>query len=196
MKKKKTQTALSSQPRVSLCVLLSSESTRRLMSQAAVSTFELELGLLLRFAPCNDHITPGICCFPRGGGVGASYLLGRLRLCMYLLSCTGTMFQSTLGTWGIRGPQIYFNGDSNLLIGLGRVGCDWLDRGVRTGTREHELRPKRLVFCCRTTGSSTAARTPHRTCCPHAFVSITVLRVSRSCELFPDGFYFQLLHLL
>jgi len=33
-----------------------------------------------------------------------------------------------------------------------------------------------------------APRTPRRTCCPYAYVLITVLNVSRSCELFPDGF--------
>jgi len=45
-----------------------------------------------------------------------------------------------------------------------------------------------LVFYCRTTSASTAHRTPRRTCCPCAYVLITVLRVSRSCEPFPDGF--------
>ena len=53
----------------------------------------------------------------------------------------------------------------------------------------------RLVFYCRTTSASTAPRTPRRTCCPSAYVLITVLRVSRSCELFPDGFDIHLLQL-
>jgi len=46
---------------------------------------------------------------------------------------------------------------------------------------------ERLVFYCRTTSASTAPGTPRRTCCPYAYVLITVLRVSHSCELFPDG---------
>ena len=45
---------------------------------------------------------------------------------------------------------------------------------------------ERLVFYCRTTSASTAPRTPRRTCCPYAYVLITVLRVSRSCELFQE----------
>ena len=53
---------------------------------------------------------------------------------------------------------------------------------------------ERLVFYCRTTSASTAPRTPRRTCCPYAYVLITVLRVSRSCGLFPDGFDLLLLH--
>ena len=53
---------------------------------------------------------------------------------------------------------------------------------------------ERLVFYCRTTSASTAPRTPRRTCCPYAYVLITVLRVSRSCELFPDGSDLHLLH--
>ena len=32
---------------------------------------------------------------------------------------------------------------------------------------------------------------PRRTCCPYACVIITVVRVSRPCELFPDGFVFS-----
>ena len=32
------------------------------------------------------------------------------------------------------------------------------------------------------------------TCCPYAYVQITVPRVSRSCERFPDGFDLHLLH--
>ena len=52
---------------------------------------------------------------------------------------------------------------------------------------------ERLVFYCRTTSASTAPRTPRRTCCPYAYALITVLRVSRSCELFPDGFDLHLL---
>jgi len=47
---------------------------------------------------------------------------------------------------------------------------------------------ERLVFYCRTTSASTAPRTPRRTCCPYVHVLITVLRASRPCELFPDGF--------
>ena len=50
---------------------------------------------------------------------------------------------------------------------------------------------ERLVLHCRTT---TAPRTPRRTCCPYACVLITVLRVSRSCEIFPNGFDLHLLH--
>jgi len=52
---------------------------------------------------------------------------------------------------------------------------------------------ERLVLYCRTTSASTAPRTPRRTCCPCAYVLITVLRVNRSCELFPDGFDIHLL---
>ena len=52
---------------------------------------------------------------------------------------------------------------------------------------------ERLIFYCRTTNASTALRTPRRTCCPHAHELITVLRVSRSCELLPDGFDLHLL---
>ena len=37
-----------------------------------------------------------------------------------------------------------------------------------------------LVFYCQTTIASTAPRRPRRTCCPYAYVLITVLRVSRS----------------
>ena len=37
---------------------------------------------------------------------------------------------------------------------------------------------ERLVSYCRTTSASTAPRTPRRTCCPYAYVLITVLRVS------------------
>ena len=54
-------------------------------------------------------------------------------------------------------------------------------------------RAARLAFCCRTTSASTAPRTPRRTCCPYAYVLITVPRVSRSCEHFPDGFDLHLL---
>ena len=43
---------------------------------------------------------------------------------------------------------------------------------------------ERLVFYCRTTSASTAPCTPRRPCCTYAYVLITVLRVSRSCELF------------
>ena len=39
---------------------------------------------------------------------------------------------------------------------------------------------ERLVFYGRTTSASTAPCTPRRTCCPYAYVLITVLRVSRS----------------
>ena len=55
---------------------------------------------------------------------------------------------------------------------------------VSLSTRSTE----RLVIDCRTTSTSTAPGTPRRTCCFHAYVLITVLRVSRSCELFSDGF--------
>ena len=50
------------------------------------------------------------------------------------------------------------------------------------------LAPEKLVFRCRTTSASTAPRTPRRTCCPYAYVLLTVTRVSRSCDLFLDGF--------
>jgi len=50
-----------------------------------------------------------------------------------------------------------------------------------------------LVLYCRTTNASTAPRTPRRTCCPYAHVLIAVLRVTRSCELFPDEFDLHLL---
>ena len=60
-----------------------------------------------------------------------------------------------------------------------------------TDTWRHQ---ERLAFHCRTTSASTAPRTPRRTCCPYAYVLITVLCVSRSCELFPDGFDLHLLH--
>ena len=49
------------------------------------------------------------------------------------------------------------------------------------------VRAERLVFYCRTTSASTTPRTPRRTCCPYAYALIAVLRVSRVCELFPDG---------
>ena len=52
----------------------------------------------------------------------------------------------------------------------------------------HSRQRERPIFYCRATSASTAPRTPRRTCCPYASVLITVLRVSRSCELFPDGF--------
>ena len=52
---------------------------------------------------------------------------------------------------------------------------------------------ERLVWYCRTTSANTALRTPRRTCCPFADVLITVPRVSRSCERFPDGFDLHLL---
>ena len=55
---------------------------------------------------------------------------------------------------------------------------------------------ERLVLHCRTTSASTALRTPRRTCCPCAYVLITMLRVSCSCEIFPDGFDLHLLHRL
>ena len=42
---------------------------------------------------------------------------------------------------------------------------------------------ERLVFYRRTTRASTAPRTPRRTCCPYAYVLMTVPRVSRSCVL-------------
>ena len=50
-----------------------------------------------------------------------------------------------------------------------------------------------LVCYCRTTSASTAPCTPRRTCCPYAYVLVTVLRVSRSCELFQEGFDLHLL---
>ena len=53
--------------------------------------------------------------------------------------------------------------------------------------------PERLVFYCRPTSASTAPRTLRRTCCPDAYVLITVLRVSRFCKLFPDGLDLDLL---
>ena len=56
-------------------------------------------------------------------------------------------------------------------------------------------RRERLEFYCRRTSASTAPRTPRRACCPYAYVLITVLRVSRSCEHFPDGFDLHLLQL-
>ena len=40
-----------------------------------------------------------------------------------------------------------------------------------------------MVLYCRAASASTAPRTPRRTCCPHAYVSVTVLRVSNSCEM-------------
>jgi len=52
---------------------------------------------------------------------------------------------------------------------------------------------ERLAFHCRTTSTSNALCTPRRTCCPFADVLITVPRVSRSCELFSDGFDLHLL---
>ena len=60
------------------------------------------------------------------------------------------------------------------------------------GTRPQQ--EERLVFSCRTTSASTAPRTPRRTCCPYAYVLISVLCVSRSCELFSGGFNVHLLH--
>ena len=48
------------------------------------------------------------------------------------------------------------------------------------------LTPERLVFYCRTTSASTAPHMPQRTCCPCAYVLITVPPVSRSCELTPE----------
>ena len=53
---------------------------------------------------------------------------------------------------------------------------------------------ERQVFDGRTTSASTTPRAPRRTCCPYACVPITVLRASRSCELFPDEFDLHLLH--
>ena len=47
---------------------------------------------------------------------------------------------------------------------------------------------------CRTTSASTVPLTPRRTCCPCAYMLATVLRVSRSCELFPDALDLHLLH--
>ena len=56
------------------------------------------------------------------------------------------------------------------------------DSRVVTGVRLSHLhhRQERLVFYCRTTSACTAPRTPRRTCCPYAYVLITVNRVSRS----------------
>ena len=51
----------------------------------------------------------------------------------------------------------------------------------------------RLELYGRTTSASTAPRTLRSTCCPHAYVLVTVPRVSRSCEHFPDGFNLHLL---
>ena len=51
---------------------------------------------------------------------------------------------------------------------------------------------ERLVSHCRTTNASTAPCTPRKTCFPYAYVLNTVLRVSRFCELFTDGFDLQL----
>ena len=53
---------------------------------------------------------------------------------------------------------------------------------------------ERLVFYCKTNSAITALHMPLRTRCPYAYVLITVLRVSRSCEFFfPDGFDLHLL---
>ena len=51
-------------------------------------------------------------------------------------------------------------------------------------TRSLRLRRDWYLIACQTTSASTAPRTPRRTCCPYAYVLITVLLVSRSCELF------------
>jgi len=68
--------------------------------------------------------------------------------------------------------------------------------GARAARREmvQEKRGQRdWCFFCQTISASTAPRTSRRTCCPYAYVLVTVLRVSRSCEHFPDGFDFHLL---
>ena len=62
-----------------------------------------------------------------------------------------------------------------------------------TGSRAPHAGGERLVFYCRTTSANTAPRTPRRTCCPYAYELITVLRVSRSCKIPPDGFDLHLL---
>jgi len=74
-------------------------------------------------------------------------------------------------------------------IGLRNV-CDKL--WTAASAASEKLR-QRLVFHCLATSASTAPRKPRRMCLPYAYVLITVLRVSRSCELFPDGFDLYLL---
>jgi hypothetical protein len=56
---------------------------------------------------------------------------------------------------------------------------------VRTGSWLGPPRGKRASRI----GATTALRTPRRTRCPYAYVLITVLRVSRSGELFSDEIF-------
>ena len=51
----------------------------------------------------------------------------------------------------------------------------------------HIYSAERLVMYCRTASASTALRTARRTCCPHAHVLITGLRVSRCGDFFLDS---------
>ena len=76
---------------------------------------------------------------------------------------------------------------------LNNLPGQWLQCQANGSNVCRVLRKERLVFYCQTTSASTAPRTPRRTCCPYAYVLITVLRVSRSCEHFPDGFDLHLL---
>ena len=133
--------------------------------------------------------------FPRGGPVltlwsGRPVLSGRARTGPPLdcLVWTGTGLLPLLkrhlppdlpGKW----LQCQANG-SNV--------CQVLRRArLWSGRARFEM--ERLVLYCRTTSASTAPRTPRRTCCPYAYVLITVLRVSHSCEHFPDGLDLHLL---
>ena len=65
---------------------------------------------------------------------------------------------------------------------------------------ENEIEREGLVFYCRTTSASTAPCTSRKMCChPERYaalriVLVTVPRVSRSCEHFPDGFDLHPLH--
>ena len=78
--------------------------------------------------------------------------------------------------------------------GLIPSGGRW-EGGPAPSSVGRALYQERMVSYCRTTSASTAPRTPRITCCPDAYVLISVLRVSRSCELFPNGFDIYLLQL-
>ena len=60
-------------------------------------------------------------------------------------------------------------------------------RGEEHLLHHPRLLQKRLVFYCRTTSASTA-------CAAQRIVQVTVPRVSRSCEHFPDGAHGKPLH--
>ena len=85
-------------------------------------------------------------------------------------------FQTSDSPWQTPPKGLAVKVDPRYEIGrlslIGRVG------GTREGTAHLSGKgAERLIFYCRTTNASTAPRTPRKTCCPHAYVLVTVLRV-------------------